>query len=278
MWSTLANWISTAPVLGVAAVVLMLMAGAATLGAGLKRSHEKHRAATGETGGEGQEAYIVSAVLGLLALLMGFTFSLAVDRYETRRALVLEEANAIGTAWLRAQLLEAPHRDRIGSILVQYADNRLALSQATTFEVGEPLLEANDRMVVDLWAATDAAFPTIQGLDFSSTFLDSINHVIDLDAARKAARTVRVPPAVFLVLILYMAVSAGVMGYVLVGPRSRVSGLFLLTLMTLALALVIDIDRPVRGGVQENEGPMQDLVAFLHETRPATFDRWRPTP
>lgn len=133
----------------------------------------------------------------------------------------------------------------------------------------------NDRLIVDLWAATDAAFPTIQGLDFSSTFLDSINQVIDLDASRKAARAVRVPPAVFLVLILYMTVSALVMGYVLVGPRSRVSGLFLLVLFTLALALVIDIDRPARGGVQENEGPMEDLVASLHLWKPADFDRWR---
>lgn len=135
MWNTLSNWISTAPVISVAAFVLVLMAAAASVGAALKTSHEKRQVATGEASGEGQEAYIVSAVLGLLALLMGFTFSLAVDRYETRRALVLEEANAIGTAWLRAQLLEAPHRDRIGGILIAYADNRLALSKAKRIEI-----------------------------------------------------------------------------------------------------------------------------------------------
>ena len=62
------------------------------------------------------ESHIVSGVLGLLALLLGFTFAIAMDRYDTRRALVLAESNAIGTSYLRTQLLEQPHRRaRLGS-------------------------------------------------------------------------------------------------------------------------------------------------------------------
>lgn len=274
----LSNLMNSAPVLGVAGFVLVLLTLCAVAGALTKRSYRRRTAGADEDGG-GQESYVVSAVLGLLALLLGFTFSLAVDRYETRRALVLEEANAIGTAWLRSQLLEEPHRTRIGDLLVAYAGNRLVLSQASSPDEVRPLMAVNDTLVADLWAATDAAFPTIQHLDFSSTYLDSINLVIDLDASRKAARLVRVPGTVFVVLILYMAVSAYVMGYVLVGHRSRASGVFLLLLLTLALALIIDIDRPGFGSVRESEGPMADLVSTLRRWNPADFDRWRtPAP
>jgi hypothetical protein len=63
----------------------------------------------------------VSAVLGLLALLLGFTFAMAVDRFEQRRTLVLDEVNAISTAYLRTQLLQAPHRERIGKLLTSPA-------------------------------------------------------------------------------------------------------------------------------------------------------------
>jgi len=272
---TLANLFNTAPIAAVAAFVLLLLGLCAIAGSAVKRSGAVGRRASGGEKEDGQEAYVVSAVLGLLALLMGFTFSLSADRYEARRALVLEEANAIGTAWLRTQLLEEPHRTRISGLLVAYADNRIRLSETASVEEARPLLAVNDRLVFDLWAATDAAFPTIQHLDFSSTYLDSMNLVIDLDASRKAARLVRVPTTVFLVLILYMAVSAYVMGYVLVGNRSRASGLSLLFLLTLALALIIDIDRPGKGTVRESEGPMAALVASLKSWDPVEFDRWR---
>jgi hypothetical protein len=271
----LANLLNTAPVLGLAVFVLVLMMICAALGAVAKRSFLRRKTGADGDNSDGQEAYVVSAVLGLLALLMGFTFSLAVDRYEARRGLVLEEANAIGTAYLRTQLLEEPHRARITGLLTAYADNRLKLSAVSSVRAAEPLIAVNDRLVFDLWAATDAAFPTIQHLDFSSAYLDSMNLVIDLDASRKAARLVRVPATVFLVLIVYMTVSAYVMGYVLVGHQSRASGLFLLALLTLALALIIDIDRPGRGAVREGEGPMADLVASLKSWNPADFDRWR---
>src|SRR5687768_15219741 len=65
---------------------------------------------------DNQEGYIVSGVLGLLALMLGFTLAMAVDRFDTRRLLVLQEANAVGTTYLRAQLLDEPHRARISKL------------------------------------------------------------------------------------------------------------------------------------------------------------------
>src|SRR5262249_42706851 len=158
---------------------------------------------------DNHEGYVVSAVLGLLALLMGFTFALATDRYDARRGRVLEEANAIGTSYLRAQLLQEPHRTRISGLLVAYAENRIALAHAQSRDNPGALLARNDQLLTDLWSATVASFDSIKGLDFSSAFIESMNAVIDLDAARKAARRAHVPSEVYLVLFVYLVVTAG---------------------------------------------------------------------
>jgi hypothetical protein len=120
--------------------------------------------ASGDGEGSGQEGYIVSGVLGLLALLLGFTFSLAIERYEGRRALVLEEANDIGTTYLRAQLLPSPHRERVSNVLVVYTSNRIALAQAQGPGHGAGCAAAhqNDQLLTDLWAETVAVMPSIR--------------------------------------------------------------------------------------------------------------------
>src|SRR5262249_6207064 len=148
---------------------------------------------------DGQEGYIVSGVLGLLALMLGFTLAMAVERFEARRLLVLEEANAIGTTYLRSQLLAEPHPTRLSRLLVDYTDNRIVLATAPRDDVPR-LLAKNDQFLTDLWAATSAAFETIKGLDFSSSYLETMNHMIDLDASRKAARLAHVPTEVLVVL------------------------------------------------------------------------------
>jgi hypothetical protein len=267
-WSPFQAWMSYTPLLLIALSLLACMLVAAVAGALFSGPR---------IGGdnEGQVGYVVSAVLGLLALLLGFTFSLAVDRFEARRVLVLTEANAIGTAYLRVQLLEEPHRARMSDILVRYVDNRLVLARAQQRDEQLRLLKVNDALITDLWTATSAAFPSIQGLDFSSPFLDSVNTVIDLDAARKMARMARVPPAVFVVLFVYLVTTAGVLGFVMKGPGGRIAAGFLLALLTLALALIIDIDRPTAGGVVESQLAMEALRDSLHSQSPAVYDRWR---
>lgn len=272
-WAEFDNWLSTTSLLALSVIALVTLVIAVVIGTAVRA-----RRGIAETGdAEGQEGYVVAAVLGLMALLLGFTFSLAVDRFETRRALVLEEANAIGTTYLRTQLLNAPHRERITGLLVRYLDNRIALGGAIRPE-GDPKVAVNDQILVDLWAATAAAFPDIKGLDFSSTYIDSMNNLIDLDAARKAARSAHVPGEVFLVLFIYLAVTAGVLGYVLVGPRGRIAAGFLLLLLLMSLGLIIDIDRPTIGGIRENQGPMIALRTSIRAQPTAVYDRWLVPP
>lgn len=264
-------WLNRGDLLVIAAMLFAAMSAAAAIGTWLQR-----RAAGDEGKEEGQEGYIVSAVLGLLALLMGFTFSLAVDRFEARRHLVLEEANAIGTAYLRAQLLDQPHRARMTDLLVRYTDNRIAVAKASPGSARQRrLLTTNDALLTDIWAATSAAFDSIRPAPFSSTYLDSVNLLIDLDASRKAARAARVPVVVFVVLFVYVIIAAAVLGYVLKGARGRVAAGVLMALLTLSLTLTIDVNRPTLGGVTESQQPMEDLRKSLAAQPPDVFDKWR---
>ncbi len=212
MVADLLDWTSQVPtwLLG-----LLLLAGALAAGyAGhlLRLRGDRRRKASGSgLATDNQEGYIVSGVLGLLALMLGFTLAMAVDRFDTRRLLVLQDANAIETTYLRAQLLDEPHRARISKLLVDYTDNRIVLGTAKRGENAK-LLADNDRMLIDLWAATAAAFETIADLDFSTAFIDSVNNVVELDAARKASRLAHVPTTVLAVLAIYIVVTGGVLG------------------------------------------------------------------
>jgi hypothetical protein len=267
------QWLENAPMWQIGLLLVFAMLAASLAGEWLSRLRKR---AAAESAGAG-EGYIVSATLGLLALLMGFTFSLAVERFEARRVLVLEEANAIGTTYLRAQMLEPVDRARISQMLIDYTDNRIALAKAPRDRI-EPLLAKNDQMLTDLWSATLAAWPSIKTLDFSSSFLETMNNMIDLDASRKAARLARVPTAVFFVLFVYVITSAGVLGYAGTHKEGRGSDVFLFLMLALSLILTIDIDRPTGGRVTESQAPMERLRATLASQPPAVFDRFSAGP
>lgn len=245
--------------LGLLGTILIFCLTVAALGGQLLRRRLEHGV---EPPSDGHEGYVISAVLGLLALLLSFTFAQAVQRYDTRRALVLDDANTIGTAFLRAGLLEEPHRSQVQSILVRYTENRVKLAQAHPAQA-TPLLALNDRLVKDYWAAVAAAYPGVRDRPFAVSLLENANHLVDLDASRKMSRRARVPAPVYAVLLVYVVVTAGVLGYVLTGLRGRLSGTVLLVLLTLVLMLIVDIDRPVSGGVQESQAPMIALLADL---------------
>ena len=267
-----ASWLETTPTWQIGLVLVAAMFAASIVGEWLHRRAARTRVKKGSDDDGGTEGYIVSATLGLLALLMGFTFSLAVDRFEARRVLVLEESNAIGTTYLRTQMLEPVDRARISKMLVDYTDNRIALAKAPPDQV-QPLLARNDQMLTDLWTATLAAWPSIKGMDFSSSYLETMNNMIDLDAARKAARLARVPSAVFFLLFVYVVTSAGVLGYAGANKEGRGATAFLFLLLALSLLLTLDIDRPKSGRVTESQAPMERLKATLASQPPEVFDR-----
>lgn len=221
---------------------------------------------------EGSEiGYIVSAVMGLLALLVGFTFSMAVDRFDNRRSMVLAESNAIGTAYLRTQLIEEPHRSAIGNLLRDYTENRIALAREPRGPKQQELLARSNAMITQLWSRLVDAYPAIPDHEFASIYIESINEMIDDDAARQQSRRSHVPLEVFVVLLVYQFVAAGVFGYVLSGERGRLTAALLLVLFGSALLLIIDLDRATGGGVVEDNRPMLELLETMKAQPPGSF-------
>jgi hypothetical protein len=265
------TWISNWSVLGVGGILAVALVLAALGGAIFRTIHDRR---SEPSHSETQEGYIVSAVLGLMALLLGFTFALAVDRYEIRRHLVLDSANAIGAAYLQTQLLDEPHRSRISNILERYVDNVIALARASPGRTA-PLLAIDDQLVTELWQGTAAGFDSIRQLDFSSAYVASISRVIDFDEARREARETHVPTEVFAILFIYFIVTAAVIGYVLTCTGGRLSAGCLLVLMLMSLLIILDIDRPTVGGVRETRAPMVALQKNMARWEPEVFERWR---
>ena len=205
MLGSFGDWVPLAPLWSLALVIFSGMVGAVLISGALRRRRNRKQA-EGTAAEYSEQTITVSAVMGLLALIVAFTFSIALERFDTRRVNVLNEANAIGTTYLRAQLLEEPHRDRMSKLLVAYTDTRITLATEHRGPEQRRLLSVSDRQLADLWAATVAAFPSMRDYSFSHSFMDSMSNLIDMDA-RARQRQARAPGRVSRVLF-YQYVAA----------------------------------------------------------------------
>jgi hypothetical protein len=149
----------------------------------------------------------------LLSLLLGFTLAMALPRYHLRRKLVLEEANAIGTSSLRAHALPSPYRERVRQLLLQYTKARLAYSVAGISSEGlrEPLALTKE-LQTQLWSQAAAAAQT-SPTPVVALFLQSLNEMIDLAEKRMAALENRIPPTIWIMLIVIGVMTCLMFGY-----------------------------------------------------------------
>jgi hypothetical protein len=212
------------------------------------------------------QSHVLSAMLALLGLLVGFTFSISVGRHELRRTLVVDEANAIGTEYLRTQMLPEPYRSRLAELLRRYTDARLALADAGEDSVA--IMRANaiaDSLQQQMWAITVEVEPFVQPAALSSLIAGGMNAVIDVAASRRAALEARLPTIAFGALVLFATVAAAMLGFVSGSGqhRSRVGAVVLLVLLALALALILDLDRPRRGTIKVSQRPLLYLRASM---------------
>ncbi|WP_158921750.1 hypothetical protein [Acidisphaera sp. S103] len=250
--------VDSLPVWAVGLVVLAVLTLASRIGVSL-------RALTGNASQE-DGGYILSAALGLLALLIGFTFSLALNQYEMRRDLVLQEANAIGTTYLRAELAPDPFRSELQTLVRRYVDVRLALADAGEDAAAIARAEAQAALLQrQMWDTTVVAIPHIDPPVAGPLLTAAVNDTIDFAASRKAALAERLPGSVVLALLAYAVISAGILGYVTRGNRrdAQISAFVLFVLVTLAITLVLDLDRPRTGSIVVSQAPLLDLKASL---------------
>ncbi|WP_332658780.1 bestrophin-like domain [Brevundimonas sp.] len=256
----LTAFINDAPLLLIAGLLFLAQCLMREVGGWIRR---RVSADAGESAEEvSDKGYLLSGVLGLLALLIAFTFGLAVDRYEGRRHLVTEEANAIGTAEMRVQLLPPPDGARLADMLRDYARTRAAYGLADTTD--RPSLARSS--AVQRSALQTAALSSLAPVSTTAlaAFVGaSINAVLDIGVEREAMNDARVPLTILRALVLYALLTAAMLGYGLTGARARhrATTVILFTLLSLAILLILDLDRPQGGTIRIDQTPMTQLVA-----------------
>ena len=202
---------------------------------------------------------IVGATLGLLAFMLAFTFGLAAARFEKRRQLVLDESNAIGTTYLRADFLPEPHSTRIRKLLQQYTTVRLegALSDNT-----EESIATSSELHRDLWSEATELMSKDDHSIANALFVHSLNQVIDINAERLSfALRNRLPVSVWLALFALAALAMIALGYQegLAGSRRTLAVLSLALAFSSVLLLIADLDRPQEGLLRVSQRAMIEL-------------------
>jgi hypothetical protein len=210
-----------------------------------------------------QISTVEAALLGVLALLLGFTMSMAVSRFETRKQLVLEEADAIGTSCLRAQLVPAPAGPEILGLLRQYINLRVQYGT-----VGNDLSRLQQlnaqatQLQTEIWNRANAYAQQNPNPVTVGLLLQSLNQMFDVGEGRWMAFQNHVPDSV-----IYVNAAVGLLATMLVGYSFGVSGrrnifsmCVLAVSITLVLAVIIDLDRPRSGFIRGSQQPMVDLL------------------
>ena len=211
---------------------------------------------------------IQGAVLGLLALLLGFTFSMAMSRYDMRKQMVLDESNAIGTTFLRAQLLPEPARKEVSNLLRRYVEVRLEFYAAGNDQKRlREMRGKTERLQNQLWAYGVAMGEKDARAVTTGLFLQSLNETIDLHAKRLTAMENHVPEITLVLLFFVALMATGLIGYGcgLAGLRNFFVTIISSILIAAVIMVIIDLDRPSRGLIRVSQQRMIDLRDSLKE-------------
>ena len=202
------------------------------------------------------------SVLGLVALLLAFSFSATTSRFDVRQRLVLDQANAVGTCYQRAGLLDDEARDRIREVLRSYVRVRLELAAAGNDSAALKQARGElDRHLVGLWSAVEAANRRHPDMVRNSMIVPAANEVIDLGSTRAWANRNHLPDSVLILLLASVLVSGLLLGHSSGQAARRHVGLWSASNLILALTLfaVLDFDRPRRGLIRVDQTPLVEL-------------------
>jgi len=208
---------------------------------------------------EGPTTMLVGSLLALMAFLLAVTMGMASDRFDTRRSLVLEEANAIGTTYLRAGYLPQPYGADSQALLREYVPLRVNVADQ---QVRAANFARSTEIHAELWAIAEELARATPDSVVLGLYIDSLNQTIDLHATRATAIVyARVPETVLILLILGAALTLGTVGYSagLTRRRSLPTAAVLVVVLAAVLTLVVDLDRPRDGFLQVSQQPLIDL-------------------
>jgi hypothetical protein len=213
---------------------------------------------------------MVASILGLLALVLGFTFSLAASRFDARRLAVLEEANAIGTTYLRSRLLPEPQRTEVARLLRDYVELRVRGVQGGNATESIARSEALHEL---LWSQAAAAAEKDSASIMTGVFIQSLNEVIDLHAKRvMVGIRSRIPIIIWIGLYFLAMLSMAAVGYQsgLAATRRSPAMQGLVLSFAIVLLLIADLDRGQEGLLRVSQQSMIDLQKSMQPVQPSS--------
>jgi hypothetical protein len=208
---------------------------------------------------------VQGAFFALVGLILAFGLTLAIGRYDSRRTAVVDDANTIGTTYLRAQTLAEPMRRRSLQLLRQYTDASLALSRAvpTTGGFARAVAE-EDALQRRLWSLAGNALTAAPRDSAPRLYVESLNEMIDQQAVRVAALNNRIPNAVLALEVLGAAFAFSLLAlYTAMHGRGATTVILAGALVTVLLLIIFDLDRPTRGLIRIPDTPLIALRAEM---------------
>src|SRR4051812_22699562 len=260
----------------IAAVVLGFVALGYVAGRVLRQHVEKLREPVGVVQG---------ALLALVGLVLAFGLSLAIGRYDSRRSAVVDDANTIGTTYLRAQTLAEPTRTRSLELLRRYTDASLKLSHAVPTTQGfRQAIAEEDGLQRQLWRLAGNALAEAPQDSAPRLYVETLNQMIDQQTVRVAALNNRIPTAVLALEVVGAAIAFGLLAlYTAMHGRGATTVILAGALVTVLLLIIFDLDRPTRGLIRVPDDPLVALCASMaappdarRATRGSSGTRIRP--
>ena len=253
-----------------ALVLAGILFGATALGWAAGRSLRHHSAALREPFG-----VVQGALLTLVGLILAFGLAMAVARYDARRtATVVDDANTIGTAYLRAQTLQEPIRGQSLPLYVRYTDASIRLARAVPGSADALGAIATESAIQRrLWRLAGRALETRPTDSAPRLYVESLNEMIDQQTTRVSALNNRVPSAISLIQVVGAAAALFLLAlYLALMSRGVITVVLAAGMLTALLFVTFDLDRPARGFIMVPDAPLVALRASM-ELPPAASPR-----
>ncbi|QQS14441.1 MAG: hypothetical protein IPK81_09925 [Rhodospirillales bacterium] len=247
-----------APLWMIFALSVVLVGGANEAGRYVRRRFQ--------VDGDDNTATLEGSVLGMLGLMIGFSFAISVSNFDARRDALLDEANAIGTTGLRARLLPAPHNREVLDLLREYTKLRVDVAASTrSMAALDKLIDRSNTIHEALWQQAKAVAAKDPGMVPTGLFIQSLNDMIDSHLKRLTAARVRLPGMVLFTLYGIAAVAAGLVGYTtgLTARRAILPTYVVSAVAVAVILLVADLDRPDAGFTRVDQQPMIETAKGL---------------
>ena len=216
---------------------------------------------------KGQTAAIQAGIVGLLALLLGFTFNMSLQRYDARSNVVIEEAGAIGKAAMQANLLSAKNKQSALILLEDYLSVRISMSSVDLSDVSQRRelnrqVNALQSQLIDL-AQQEMNLPNQSSS--AGVFYQTLSNMITVENKRSAMLRLHVPEPVLFLLFFVFVTAGGMLGYTsgLHRKRPAFPTLLMSGLIVLVVFMVVDLDRPKRGIIKVNQESLSDTLVQI---------------